>query len=254
MELNRHCFAVTGLAHETGSSVNAGFVTGDGETLIIDSAFNYLSAQTILGYAKASAPKNKIRYLINTEIHFDHTLGNSVFKEAGAEIIACNKAAYDIYADIGWMVNKINENLLLEFKDQKDPKKGEKFFANTVICDPDNFIEKDISLDVGGVRAEVILTPGHTDTNISVYIPEERVIYVGDLIYSKYLPTLRFGNQKLWKLWIRSLEKLNEMKIEILVPGHGLICKKAEIYEEIERHKKFITAAIAGDPVWWRIE
>lgn len=253
MELTRHCFAVTGLAHETGYSVNAGFVIGDGETLIIDSAFNYLSAQTILGYAKASAPQNKIRYLINTEIHFDHTLGNSVFKEIGAEIIACNKTAYDTSDDMGWMITRINENFLSEYKDQKDPKKGEKFFDNTSVCNPDKFIEKDTSLNVGGIKVELILTPGHTDTNISVYLPEERVIYVGDLIYSKYIPTLRFGNHKLWKQWIQSLERLKEMKIEILVPGHGFICKKGEIYEEIERHKKFLTSVIAGNREWWNI-
>jgi len=254
MELTRHCFAVTGLAHETGFSVNAGFVIGDGETLIIDSAFNYLSAQTILGYAKASAPKNKIRYLINTEIHFDHTLGNSVFKEIGAEIVACNKTSYDTSADMGWIIKRMNESLTSEFKDQKDSKKGEKFFAHTIICNPDKFIKKDTSLNVGGIKVELILTPGHTDTNISVYIPEERVIYVGDLIYSKYIPTLRFGNHKLWELWIRSLEKLKEMKIEILVPGHGLICRNGEIYEEIERHKKFLTGAIAGNREWWKTE
>jgi glyoxylase-like metal-dependent hydrolase (beta-lactamase superfamily II) len=252
MELNRHCFAVTGLAHETGFSVNAGFVTGDGETLIIDSAFNYLSAQTILGYAKASARKNKIKYLVNTEIHFDHTLGNSVFKEAGAEIIACNKAAYDTYASVGWMIDKMNESLSLDLKNQKDPNKGEKFFANTVVCDPDKFIEKDTTLNVGGIEAKLILTPGHTDTNISVYIPEEKVIFVGDLIYSGYLPTLRFGNQRLWEQWIGSLEKLRGLEIEILVPGHGLICKKKEAHEEIERHKKFLTAAISGNREWWK--
>lgn len=250
MELNRHCFAVTGLAHETGLSVNAGFVIGDGETLIIDSAFNYLSAQTILGYAKASAPKNKIRYLINTEIHFDHTLGNSVFKEAGAEIIACNKAAYNAYVDMGYIINKMNENLSLEFKDLKDPKKGEKFFADTVLCNPDKFIQKDTSLNVGGISVELILTPGHTDTNISVYIPDDRVIYVGDLIYSKYLPTLRFGNHRLWNLWVSSLDKLKKMKVEILVPGHGLICRNEEIHKEIERHKRFLVGAIAGNNEW----
>lgn len=254
MELNRHCFAVTGLAHESGFSVNAGFVAGDGETLIIDSAFNYLSAQTILGYAKASAPKNKIKYLVNTEIHFDHTLGNSVFKKIGAEIVACNKTAYNTYVDIGWIINRMNETLSSEFRDQKDSNKGGKFFANTTICNPDRFIERDTSLNVGGIKVELIMTPGHTDTNISVYIPEERVIYVGDLIYSKYIPTLRFGNHKLWELWIRSLEKLKKMDIEILVPGHGLICRNGEIYEEIERHTKFLTGAIAGNRDWWIIE
>ncbi len=254
MELSRHCFAVTGLAHETGFSVNAGFITGDGETLIIDSAFNYLSAQTILGYAKVSAPQNKIKYLINTELHFDHTLGNSIFKEIGAEIIAYNMIAYNKHMNMESMINRMNDILSSGFKEQKDSKKIEKFFAKTIVCNPDKFIEKDTSLSVGGIEVELILTPGHTDTNISVYMPEERVIYVGDLIYSKYLPTLRFGNHKLWELWIRSLEKLKEMKIEILVPGHGLICKNGEIYEEIERHKKFLTDAIAGNRDWWKTE
>jgi glyoxylase-like metal-dependent hydrolase (beta-lactamase superfamily II) len=78
MKLTDHCYAVTGLGYYPPWIVNAGFIAGDSKTLIVDSGPNFLSAQTIYGYAQSVKPGNEL-ILINTEKHLDHILGNSFF-------------------------------------------------------------------------------------------------------------------------------------------------------------------------------
>ena len=85
MKISDNCFAVTGLYYYPPWITNAGFVTGDKTTLVIDSGCSVLTAQTIYGYAAAAKPENKIM-LINTEKHLDHTGGDRYFKDKGASI------------------------------------------------------------------------------------------------------------------------------------------------------------------------
>jgi len=244
LKIARNVYAVLGLAHSTGFSVNAGFVIGNGETCIIDSGFTYLSAQTIQGYAQVAAPKNKISYVINTEVHADHVLGNCLFKETGAKIIAHEAAKHDSLL-VNELIKDTNKELkTIGMKRRAEHNEGAIFFWKTHVANPDITITEDTTLNVGGEKIKLIMTSGHTETNISVYIPSEQVIFVGDLIYSKFLPTLRFGNKELWHRWVTSLKKLEKLPIKTLVPGHGSICCGKEVQEEIVRHKKILAEQI----------
>ncbi len=85
MRLSPRCYAVTGLAYSPPWCVNAGFIAGDAETLVIDTGANALAAQTVYGYATAVRPGNRLRVL-NTEKHFDHIGGNAYFRAQGIDI------------------------------------------------------------------------------------------------------------------------------------------------------------------------
>ena len=87
MRLSNRCYAVTGLGYSTPWCVNAGFVTGDNLTVVVDTGANTLGAQTVHGYASTAAPRNQI-CVINTEKHFDHIGGNGFFREQGIDIWA----------------------------------------------------------------------------------------------------------------------------------------------------------------------
>ncbi|RLI19346.1 hypothetical protein DRO54_08615, partial [Candidatus Bathyarchaeota archaeon] len=53
-------------------------------------------------------------------------------------------------------------------------------------------------------------------------------------VYEGMPLTTRFGGPKEWKQWIRSLEKLQQLDIKRIVPGHGKICGKEELQRNIE--------------------
>ena len=85
MRLADRCFAVTGLGYLPPWTVNAGFITGDETTLIVDTGANSAAASTIHGYASTARPSNRLR-VIDTERHFDHIGGNAFFRELGIDI------------------------------------------------------------------------------------------------------------------------------------------------------------------------
>ena len=90
-----------------------------------------------------------------------------------------------------------------------------------------------MELDLGGIQAQVLLTPGHTPTNISVYIPTDGVLFCGDCIVNDYFPNLTSGTKKDWQLWQRSLEKIRLLDPQTIIPGHGAIISQNKIAEKI---------------------
>src|ERR1700685_4450939 len=85
VRVSDRCFAVTGLGYLPPWTVNAGFVTGDEKTLLIDTGASTAAASTIHGYAAIARPSNRLAVL-NTERHFDHIGGNGYFRDLGIDI------------------------------------------------------------------------------------------------------------------------------------------------------------------------
>ena len=92
------------------------------------------------------------------------------------------------------------------------------------------------------------MTPGHTKSNISVYQKDERVLYCGDCVLPEFIPNLEEGDIPEWQSWIESLERIQLLDIDIIVPGHGnVISGKENIKNEIERTRNIIADAIKNN-------
>lgn len=70
-------------------------------------------------------------------------------------------------------------------------------------------------------RLQVISTPGHCDDHVSFYDPEERLLFAGDAFMGTYFATPNPDVQS--RIWLDTLQRLSELKIDILVEGHGHI-------------------------------
>ena len=238
MKIRENVYAALGLNHPLG--VNSGFVVTDEGVVVIDASWTYYSALTILGYIKAIAKDKPIKYLIWTEHHSDHIFGSIVFVREGAKIIA-HKNAYQHLRDLGgikryveFMRRKINE----EYRElvEKGYDMGSVMFSGVEDVWPDILVDKEYSFRLGGIEFKLIPTPGHTPSNLVVYIPRYRVLFAGDTICSGYPPNTRFSTQELIRKWIKALEYLETLSIDIIIPGHGPICGK----EEIKRNKDIL--------------
>ncbi|HEU5377262.1 MAG TPA: MBL fold metallo-hydrolase, partial [Ktedonobacteraceae bacterium] len=93
------------------------------------------------------------------------------------------------------------------------------FYASTRIANPDQVVEGEMSLDLGSVSVQVFPTPGHTATNLSIFIPSDGVLYCGDCLVSAYLPNLEEGTKTEWRTWLDSLDRIEALAPEIIVPG-----------------------------------
>ena len=99
--------------------------------------------------------------------------------------------------------------------------------------------------ELGNLAVEVFPTPGHTPSNLSVYVPTERVLFSGDCIVSRFIPNLEEGTVRDWQQWKESLSAMRSLSPQVCVPGHGpVLASEAEIVQELEKLEWIIDNAI----------
>jgi glyoxylase-like metal-dependent hydrolase (beta-lactamase superfamily II) len=241
MQVSSHCWAVTGLAYTPPWELNAGFIVGDHTTLVVDTAASALAAATIHGYAALARRGNRL-LVINTEKHFDHIGGNAYFRERGAEILghpACARSKEEFQAEIAEFNAAIADPV------RRARGEAEVFYRGTSLTAPTRFITEDATLDLGGLDVQVLLTPGHTPSNLAVYVPSERVVYSGDCLVNGYMPNLACGAAPEWRQWLDSIARIERLAPETVVPGHGPVARAAEVTEMIEHVRAAIHDALA---------
>ena len=241
MRLSNRCYAVTGLGYSAPWFVNAGFITGDACTLIVDTGANTQAAQTIHGYAVAAKPGNALR-VINTEKHFDHIGGNSYFRDQGADVWG-HAGIARTEAEFAAEIAAFNEGIPSLARRAKGEAKT--FYWGTKLANPNRLLAEETLFDLGGCQASVLFTPGHTATNVSVWMEQERVLYTGDCLINEYVPNLDAGGVADWKIWLESLKKVEALQAEIVVAGHGPVARNGEVQRVIDRVRSVLEEAIA---------
>ena len=76
---------------------------------------------------------------------------------------------------------------------------------------------------------------GHTDGDIVVWLPEDRVLFTGDLVYNRRLPWLGGGSVL---EWLTTLKRLKEFPFTWVVPGHGPVGTR----QTVERFERYLTS------------
>lgn len=81
-----------------------------------------------------------------------------------------------------------------------------------------------MKLDLGGITAIIEHYPGHSGTDLLVRVPEQNVVYIGDLLFNSIFPVC-FDDQATVSGWRQSLKTFASWdKDTVFVPGHGQIC------------------------------
>ncbi len=241
MRVSSRCYAVTGLGYSAPWCVNAGFVTGGDVTLVVDTGGNTAAAQTIHGYACAAKPGNEVR-VFDTEKHFDHIGGNGFFREQGIDVwghagIARTPAEFE--AEIAEF------NATIDNAVRRERGEASAFFHATRVVNPNRQVREEMRFDLGGCAVEILPTPGHTTTNVSVWVPEDGVLFTGDCVVREYLPNLDAGTPDDWRVWLDSLERVERLRPGVIVPGHGPVARGDEVRAAIEFVRGVLRAAIA---------
>jgi cyclase len=182
---------------------NAGIVIGDEQVLLIDTAAT-AKRTFALRDAIASLTDAPVRTVVNTHHHGDHTHGNYVFADT-ATIIGHELCAPGIQAE-----GKLLEQLwpAVEW--------GE---IERVV--PDQTFSEKVTLDVDGIVAEVIHIPAsHTVGDSVVWLPEQRVLFTGDLIFSGGTPFILMGSLA---GSLAAVSKLRDFDPSVIVAGHGQV-------------------------------
>ena len=240
MRLSNRCFAVTGLGYLPPWTVNAGFVAGDESTLIVDTGANAAAAATIHGYASIVRPSNRL-IVLDTERHFDHIGGNEYFRERDIDIFghsSIHRTDEEFHAEISEFNGEISNPA------RRSRHEAEIFYHATRLANPNCPIAADTSMNLGACEIQIRLTPGHTPSNISVYVPADGVLFTGDCLVNGYLPNLDAGAVGDWTIWLTSLERVAALAPGIVVPGHGPVATGNEVPRLIQRVREVLLDSI----------
>jgi len=241
MRLSNRCFTVTGLGYLPPWTVNAGFVTGQERTLIIDTGANAAAAATIYGYASVAAKGNDL-LVLNTERHFDHVGGNAYFRERGIDVYAhasLQRTGAEFRAEMDEFNDEISNSA------RRERREAETFYHGTRLANPNCPISENARMDLGGCEIDILLTPGHTPSNISVFVPTDGILFCGDCLVNGYLPNLDAGAVDDWTMWLKSLDRVAELAPSVVVPGHGPVARGEEVPRLIASVREVLEQAIA---------
>lgn len=203
---------------------NPGYVVTSDGVVIVDTPQLPTYAVKMREEAEKHGP---IRYIINTEEHVDHIFGNFYFKGSGAIVISHQQT----YKNFMVVSPEINPFRYAHEAIPTDDPEGEKIWPDEkeYFEDPNAptiTFNSNLNLRVGDHTFHLIHTPGHTAGQLAVFIPEERVAFVGDTIFNQCQTWLYASDVD---QWLEALDQLEELDIDKIIPGHGPVCDKSAI-------------------------
>ena len=204
---------------------NAGLISDGGATLLVDTLFDLRLTSEMLDAMRGAVPAaRRIDTLVNTHSNGDHSYGNELVPEA--EIVATRACAEEMAHE--------TPAVLAEFQ-RRAPELG-PLGAYVLHCFgafhfegitprlPTRTFEGRLDLAVGAKRVELIeVGPAHTRGDAMVFVPGDRTIFTGDILFVDGTPIVWAGPIQ---NWIDACERILALDVETIVPGHGPITTK----------------------------
>jgi glyoxylase-like metal-dependent hydrolase (beta-lactamase superfamily II) len=172
-------------------SGNCSVLVADDGIVLIDNKFE-MDHDAIMTKLREITDK-PVLYVINTHLHADHSGGNAPKQALGAKVIAHENARFQ-------MAQTQTSGL------------------------PNLTLEEHLRLYHGEFVLDLYwLGRGHTDGDIVIHLPEQRMIFMGDLFatYEPYVHLIHYAAGGSLREWSRTLERALALPFDTVIPGHG---------------------------------
>ncbi|MBI4332392.1 MAG: MBL fold metallo-hydrolase [Chloroflexi bacterium] len=209
-KLTDHVYVVTGLR-----GCNVGLVITASGIVMIDTPWK---PTEVVQLKKELAGKGEIKYIINTEPHQDHFTGNYFFD---APVVA--------HEDTRKVMSNFPLQAVVDRANELDPE-GRPLMQGYRTKLPEITLRDRMAIHLGEVTVEVFHCPGHTASEVAVFIPEEKVLFATDNVSYR---SKTWMQDAVPEDWVRSLRKLNELDVDKIVSGHSSdVCSKEYLRQQ----------------------
>src|SRR4051795_3298556 len=199
---------------------NTGFIRGDDGVLAVDATSTERRTRALLAAIKVQTAV-PVRTLVNTHHHGDHTNGNCLFTDAS--VIGHRNCREGVRAQvIGGL----------------EPVFGAVDWGNLEIRPPTVVFDDRLDLYAGDRRVELhyIGTPAHTTGDVVAWLPGEKVLFAGDLVFNGGTPFVLMGSVE---GALDALETLRSFDATTIVPGHGPVCGP-EVIDDVRGYLELV--------------
>jgi glyoxylase-like metal-dependent hydrolase (beta-lactamase superfamily II) len=209
---------------------NAGLATDSGETLLVDTLMDLKLTRAMLERMRAAVPAAaRIDVLFNTHGNPDHYFGNELAN--AATIVATEHCAAEIKGTRPEMLAGMmaNYKMLGEGAAFAHEVMGSFDYTGITLTPPNRTFHGALTLNVGRKEVQLLeVGPAHTMGDAIAYLPGEKTVFTGDILFIGSHPVMwagPVGN------WIAACERILALDVDIVVPGHGPITDKNGVRE-----------------------
>ena len=166
--------------------------------------------------------KQPARRVVNTHNNGDHCWGNQLFPQA--EIIGHRNCAAGFDKERPQMLQ-----MMRNATGSPDPaiaalahKLAEWDFSGITPIPPTTLIDERLELNLAGLAVHLIYAgPAHTAGDVIIHLPDQRVVFAGDVLFRLCTP---IGWDGTFAGWMNALDAITALEPEVIVPGHGPLC------------------------------
>ena len=255
-------FYATASGTMTVGSNSPVIVTGD-EALVIDSEITPAAARALVADLKAVTSR-PVRYVVDSHYHYDHAHGNQVFMR-DAQVIGHDNTRRRMLTNVLEQYTYLTSvqpvparvaALKQRITQETDPQQKaalERQVTNslayleqvkeTIVTPPNLTFDKAMTLYRGGREIRILyLGRGHTDTDVVVYLPKERIVCTGDLMES----VVSYMGDSYPEEWIATLERLKAIDFDTVMPGHGVVFKGKTKIEAFQKYLRDVITQVTA--------
>jgi glyoxylase-like metal-dependent hydrolase (beta-lactamase superfamily II) len=201
---------------------NAGLIKSNQSSLLIDTLFDLKLTREMLRDMDQVVGPNGIETVVNTHANGDHCWGNQLLR--GARIVGSRATAEE-------MREGMQPELLAGLVRQSTTAGalgllaaeifGSFDFSDIVVVPPESTFDGELTLHAGDREVQLFeVGPAHTRGDTLVWLPRERVLFTGDIVFNGSHPVVWAGPVS---NWVAALDRVIRLEPEVLVPGHGPI-------------------------------